>query len=64
MNFLTILPREVAYLDPGSGSLIIQMLVAALLGGGVLLRSQWNKIKKLFGRNDVKPDDDKDDGAV
>lgn len=64
MHFLTIIPREVAYLDPGSGSLIIQMLVAGLLGAGMLLRSQWNKIKKLFRRNDVQPDDDKDDGEV
>jgi hypothetical protein len=42
-----------AYLDPGSGSMLIQLLLAALLGAGVLLRTQWNKIKALFGKKDA-----------
>jgi hypothetical protein len=40
------------YLDPGSGSFIIQVAIAALLGLGVALRASWSKIKKVFG---VKP---------
>jgi hypothetical protein len=40
------------YLDPGSGSFIIQIAIAALLGLGVALRASWSKIKKVFG---VKP---------
>ena len=44
------------YLDPGSGSLIIQIVIAALLGIGVAVRASWGSIKKLFGikrwRND------------
>ncbi len=39
------------YLDPGSGSILIQMLVAAALGAGLLVRSQWAKIKKMFGKD-------------
>ncbi len=39
------------YLDPGSGSIIIQLLVAALLGAGFFFRSQWAKIKKIFGKD-------------
>ena len=34
-----------AYLDPGSGSVIIQILIAALLGVGIALRASWGKIK-------------------
>ena len=34
-----------AYLDPGSGSLILQLILAALLGGLFILRSYWKKIK-------------------
>ena len=45
------------YLDPGSGSIILQMVIAAILGAGVIIRSQWSKIKKLFG---VKPSNDED----
>jgi hypothetical protein len=37
------------YLDPGSGSIIVQILIAALLGIGLALRSSWGKIKRLFG---------------
>lgn len=37
------------YLDPGSGSILFQMIVAAILGAGVLIRSHWARIKKWFG---------------
>ena len=40
------------YLDPGSGSILIQMIVAAILGAGVLIRSQWARIKKWFGKSE------------
>ncbi len=38
-----------AYLDPGSGSFLIQLLIAALLGAGIALRASWGKIKGFFG---------------
>ena len=47
-----------AYLDPGSGSFIIQLLIAALLGIGVAVRASWGKISKLFG---IKPKEDETD---
>lgn len=50
------------YLDPGSGSFLIQMLIAALLGLGIALRASWSKIKGLFGTK-PKADDDDDDQA-
>ena len=46
------------YLDPGSGSFLIQLLIAALLGLGVALRASWGRIKGWFG---VKPKADEDD---
>ena len=49
------------YLDPGSGSILLQLLLAALLGAGVLLRSQWSKIKSLFGRKDASKEDEDDE---
>ena len=50
------------YLDPGSGSILLQILIAALLGAGVLLRTQWSKIKSLFKRKDnVEKDADDDE---
>ena len=51
-----------AYLDPGSGSFLIQILIAALLGIGVAVRASWGKIKKFFGKGqtDEQTDDDAD----
>ena len=40
---------KLAYLDPGSGSFLIQLLIAALLGAGIALRASWSKVKKFFG---------------
>jgi len=37
------------YLDPGSGSFIIQIAIAALLGLGIAIRASWSKIKTYFG---------------
>lgn len=51
---LSGLPRALAYLDPGSGSLIIQMLIAAVVGGGLLLRTFWSKI---FGKGKSSEDE-------
>ncbi len=47
-----------AYLDPGSGSFIIQLLIAGLVGAGFLVRVYWKKIKGLFSRASVKKEDD------
>ena len=50
------------YLDPGSGSFLIQLLIAALLGMGIALRASWSKIKGWFG---IKPKaDEEDDDTV
>jgi hypothetical protein len=46
------------YLDPGSGSFLIQLLIAALLGVGIAVRASWGKIKGWFG---IKPKADGDD---
>ena len=49
------------YLDPGSGSFLIQLLIAALLGLGVAVRASWSKIKGWFGVKPNKADDDDDE---
>ncbi len=50
------LPRPPAYLDPGSGSFILQLLIAALLGAAFLLKTYWGRVK-LFFRRLFKKDD-------
>jgi hypothetical protein len=57
-----------AYLDPGSGSFIFQMIVAAGLGIVVAISASWSKIKKRLGikpkadETDEDAADDKDNG--
>lgn len=56
LNSLTHLLAPVLYLDPGSGSLLVQLLIAAVLGIGVAVRIYWSKIKTLFsGKNTTAP---------
>jgi ribosomal protein S27AE len=42
--FFDILAKPDRYLDPGSGSILVQLIIAAL-GGGLffLIKNQWNK---------------------
>jgi hypothetical protein len=51
------------YLDPGSGSLIIQVLMAVLLGAGVAIKVYWRKIKALFGKKDAETEVVEEDEA-
>jgi hypothetical protein len=51
------------YLDPGSGSILIQIAIAALLGLGVAIRASWGTIKKFFGAK-PKPEEDDDSDNV
>jgi hypothetical protein len=37
------------YLDPGFGSMIIQVAIAALATGGVLIAMFWDRLRGLFG---------------
>ncbi|MHB9130716.1 MAG: hypothetical protein ACYDBB_06460 [Armatimonadota bacterium] len=43
-----------AYLDPGSGSYLIQLAVAALVGGMVALRHFWDRIMCWFNKGQKK----------
>jgi hypothetical protein len=63
MTFLaTSFVAILAYLDPGSGSFLLQLAIATIVGLAVVLRTQWAKIKKLFGgKSQTSEDEDSDD---
>ncbi|HEV2771601.1 MAG TPA: hypothetical protein VGV57_02020 [Thermoleophilaceae bacterium] len=42
--------QVLAYLDPGSGSMIIQILVGGLAAVGVTMKLYWRRIIGIFGR--------------
>ncbi len=58
LAFLSLARQAHAYLDPGTGSYVVQILIATLAGGAYLVVSSWSKVKgflssiisKLSGR--------------
>jgi hypothetical protein len=42
------------YIDPGSGSYFIQVIVAALLGAAFWIKMSWLRIKSFFTGNKYK----------
>lgn len=60
-----------AYLDPGTGSYIFQLILAGIVGFLFILRLYWKRIKGFFTRNPsesadaeiVEPDPDEGEDA-
>jgi len=53
-----------AYIDPGTGSFLVQAVVAAVAGIAVTSRMYWEKIRVFFGaapRDPERLEDDADD---
>jgi len=40
------------YVDPGTGSVLLQIILGAILSGGVLIKVFWKRIAALFGKKD------------
>ncbi len=57
---LVTLPAH-AYLDPASGSMLLQMIVGGVAGVALAVRLFWHRILGFFG---VKPKSTDDDAAV
>jgi hypothetical protein len=56
----SILAAPRAYLDPGSGSFLLQLLLAGILGGLFVVKMSWSRIKGFFRRifaRGQKPDE-------
>ena len=48
---LLLIPHPAsAYLDPGTASILYQMLIATFLGLGFAIKVYWMKIKSFFGK--------------
>ena len=64
MFFVPIAPAH-AYLDPGTGSIILQGLIAAVTATAVTLGVYWQRIKGFFTTRSStreEPDQDLDEG--
>jgi hypothetical protein len=50
-----------AYLDPGSGSFILQLILASLVGIGFAFRSYWGKLLGIFRKKSGEEDSSSDE---
>ncbi|HEY3345816.1 MAG TPA: hypothetical protein VGJ97_12860 [Anaerolineaceae bacterium] len=61
---ISFLAHPGLYMDPGTGSMLVQIILAALLGIGVAIRLFWSKIRGVFGARNpgtLDRDDDQED---
>ena len=48
---IIFLQNAFAYLDPGTGSYIFQVLVVVFIGGLYTIKTYWQKIKDFFSNH-------------
>jgi hypothetical protein len=62
--YLALASPAHAYLDPGTGSILLQGLIGAVFGGWVAARLYWSKLKNFVGhRRGRQPEAGSGDGA-
>ena len=67
---IVFLPLGIAhvhnYIDPATGSIIIQVAIATLAGGIYVAKNYWLRIKGFFSKSDVsaKKDDKSENGRA
>lgn len=49
------------YIDPGSGSYLIQALIAGILGFLFFFKNAWFRVKQFFTGKKMKPEESDDD---
>ncbi len=57
----TSLSQDLAYLDPGSGSFLLQIILASILGALFVAKSYWNKLRGLFHKPSQDEEPPKED---
>jgi hypothetical protein len=53
--------RVDAYLDPGSGSMLVQLLLGGVAGAAVIMKLGWERFKDMFrssrSKDETKPNE-------
>jgi hypothetical protein len=50
-----------AYIDPGTGSYVLQLIIAALVGVSFSIKIFWKKIVRIFGKKGAADEPKADD---
>lgn len=54
-TFLFVTSASFGYIDPGTGSYLIQFLLAGIAGASLAIRIFWKRIKGFFSRQPIEP---------
>ena len=57
-------PAAFAYLDPGSGSMLLQLVLGGLAGLAVIAKLYWQRLLGLFGIHSQQEESDSDTDAA
>ena len=49
-----------AYLDPGTGSMLVQLLVGGVAAAGVAIKLYWHRILRLLRIRKAEPEPDRE----
>jgi len=58
---LLVFTDAVAYLDPGTGSMLLQVILGGIAAVGVAVKLYWHKLRAYFGM--AKKEETEDDSA-
>ena len=62
-QLLSIILSVLVYIDPGTGSIILQAIVATFVGAAVAAKIYWHKILKFLGIRKKYPKRNEDNPA-
>lgn len=55
---LLLCTDAVAYLDPGTGSMLLQVILGGIAAVGVAMKLYWHKLRAAFGMGKKKEPED------
>ena len=55
---LLFIPTAQAYLDPGTGSMLLQVILGGVAAVGVAVKLYWHKLRAAFGMAKKAPSED------
>ena len=55
LPWLAVPKAAQAYLDPGTGSILLQVLIGGVAGLGVIVKLYWHRLRALFGSRKKGP---------
>lgn len=59
---LSITVNAHAYLDPGTGSMMLQVILGGIAAVGVAIKLYWHKLMAAFGMRKNSADEDDEEG--